>query len=88
MPFLAECFPVTDALAADLRDFFPATFELSMTALVLSILIGLPIALLNLDEKPMMVVFLGAVALGWLASGAWTLRSYLSYSHPDGEVTE
>jgi peptide/nickel transport system permease protein len=29
-------------VAADLRDFFPATFELSLTALILSILIGVP----------------------------------------------
>jgi peptide/nickel transport system permease protein len=29
-------------VAADLRDFFPATFELSLTALILSILIGIP----------------------------------------------
>src|ERR1044071_2241733 len=29
-------------VAADLRDFFPATLELSLTALILSILIGIP----------------------------------------------
>jgi peptide/nickel transport system permease protein len=29
-------------VAADLHDFFPATFELSLTALILSILIGIP----------------------------------------------
>ena len=29
-------------VASDLHDFFPATFELSLTALILSILIGIP----------------------------------------------
>jgi peptide/nickel transport system permease protein len=34
-------------VAADLRDFFPATFELSLTALILSILIGIPAGVLS-----------------------------------------
>src|SRR5512135_545636 len=38
-------------VAADLRDFFPATFELSMTALVLSILIGLPAGVISATDR-------------------------------------
>src|SRR5512134_1024462 len=34
-------------VASDLRNFFPATFELSLTALVLSILIGVPAGVIS-----------------------------------------
>ena len=49
-------------------------------------LLSLPMTLLPLNDKSMMVLFLGALALGWLASGAWTLRSYLSQTRPDSEA--
>jgi peptide/nickel transport system permease protein len=38
-------------VAADLHDFFPATFELSLTALVLSILIGIPAGVLSATAR-------------------------------------
>lgn len=38
-------------VAADLRDFFPATFELSLTALVLSILIGIPAGVVSATAR-------------------------------------
>jgi hypothetical protein len=55
---------------------------------VYTVLAGLPIALLNLGDRTMMPFFLGSLALGWLASGALTLRSYLSQTRPQTEVTE
>jgi peptide/nickel transport system permease protein len=38
-------------VAADLHDFFPATFELSLTALALSILIGVPTGVLSATAR-------------------------------------
>lgn len=38
-------------VAADLRDFFPATFELSLTALILSILIGVPAGVVSATAR-------------------------------------
>ncbi|RPI96517.1 MAG: ABC transporter permease [Chloroflexi bacterium] len=38
-------------VAADLRDFFPATFELSLTALFLSILIGVPAGVVSAQAR-------------------------------------
>ena len=38
-------------VAADLHDFFPATFELSLTALILSILIGLPAGVVSATAR-------------------------------------
>ena len=38
-------------VAADLRDFFPATFELSLTALLLSILIGIPTGVISATAR-------------------------------------
>jgi peptide/nickel transport system permease protein len=38
-------------VAADLHDFFPATFELSLTALILSILIGMPAGVLSATAR-------------------------------------
>ena len=38
-------------VAADLRDFFPATFELSLSALVLSILIGIPAGVVSATAR-------------------------------------
>jgi peptide/nickel transport system permease protein len=38
-------------VAADLHDFFPATFELSLTALILSILIGIPAGVLSATAR-------------------------------------
>ena len=38
-------------VAADLRDFFPATFELSLTALLLSILIGIPAGVVSATAR-------------------------------------
>ena len=38
-------------VAADLHDFFPATFELSLTALVLSILIGVPAGVVSATAR-------------------------------------
>lgn len=38
-------------VAADLRTFFPATFELSLTALILSILIGIPSGVLSATAR-------------------------------------
>jgi len=38
-------------VAADLHDFFPATFELSLTALVLSILIGIPAGVVSATAR-------------------------------------
>jgi peptide/nickel transport system permease protein len=38
-------------VAADLRDFFPATFELSLTALLLSILIGVPAGVISATAR-------------------------------------
>lgn len=61
-------------VAADLRDFFPATFELSLTALVLSILIGIPAGVISSTTRnrlPDHVVRLlsligGSVPIFWL----------------------
>lgn len=61
-------------VAADLRDFFPATFELSLTALILSILIGIPAGVLSSTMRnrlPDHVVRLlsligGSVPIFWL----------------------
>jgi peptide/nickel transport system permease protein len=61
-------------VAADLRDFFPATFELSLTALVLSILIGVPAGVLSattrnrLPDYIVRIVSLigGSVPIFWL----------------------
>ena len=61
-------------VAVDLRDFFPATFELSLTALVLSILIGVPagvvsaIARNRLPDHVVRIVSLigGSVPIFWL----------------------
>jgi peptide/nickel transport system permease protein len=38
-------------VASDLRDFFPATFELSLTALILSIFIGIPAGVLSATAR-------------------------------------
>ncbi len=38
-------------VAADLRDFFPATFELSLTALIFSILIGVPAGVISATAR-------------------------------------
>ena len=38
-------------VAADLRDFFPATFELSLTALIFSILVGVPAGVASATQR-------------------------------------
>src|SRR5512136_264677 len=38
-------------VAADLRDFFPATFELALTALIFSILIGVPAGVISATSR-------------------------------------
>jgi peptide/nickel transport system permease protein len=61
-------------VAADLRAFFPATFELSLTALVLSILIGIPAGVVSATARnrlPDYVVRIlsligGSVPIFWL----------------------
>jgi peptide/nickel transport system permease protein len=61
-------------VAADLHDFFPATFELSLTALILSILIGLPAGVFSatarnrLPDHVVRVLSLigGSVPIFWL----------------------
>jgi peptide/nickel transport system permease protein len=61
-------------VAADLRDFFPATFELSLTALVLSILIGIPAGVISsttrnrLPDHVVRILSLigGSVPIFWL----------------------
>ena len=61
-------------VASDLRDFFPATFELSLTALILSILIGIPAGVVSATARnrlPDHVVRLvsligGSVPIFWL----------------------
>ena len=61
-------------VAADLHDFFPATFELSLTALVFSILIGMPAGVVSATARnrlPDHVVRLisligGSVPIFWL----------------------
>jgi peptide/nickel transport system permease protein len=61
-------------VAADLREFFPATFELSLTALLLSILIGIPAGVVSATARnrlPDHVVRLlsligGSVPIFWL----------------------
>src|SRR5215216_2928289 len=61
-------------VASDLRDFFPATFELSLAALVLSILIGVPAGVLSattrnrLPDHIVRIVSLigGSVPIFWL----------------------
>ena len=61
-------------VAADLHDFFPATFELSLTALILSILIGIPAGVLSattrnrLPDHVVRIVSLigGSVPIFWL----------------------
>jgi len=61
-------------VAEDLRNFFPATFELSVTALVLSILIGIPAGVISatarnrLPDHVVRIVSLigGSVPIFWL----------------------
>jgi peptide/nickel transport system permease protein len=61
-------------VAADLHDFFPATFELSLTALILSILIGIPAGVLSatarnrLPDHVVRIVSLigGSIPIFWL----------------------
>jgi peptide/nickel transport system permease protein len=61
-------------VAADLHDFFPATFELSLTALILSIFIGVPAGVLSatarnrLPDHVVRIVSLigGSVPIFWL----------------------
>jgi peptide/nickel transport system permease protein len=61
-------------VAADLHDFFPATFELSLTALVLSILIGIPAGVVSatarnrLPDHIVRIISLigGSVPIFWL----------------------
>src|ERR1041385_3812996 len=61
-------------VASDLRDFFPATFELSLAALVLSILIGIPAGVISATARnrlPDYVVRIlaligGSVPIFWL----------------------
>ena len=61
-------------VAEDLRNFFPATFELSLTALVLSILIGIPAGVISatarnrLPDHVVRIVSLigGSVPIFWL----------------------
>ena len=61
-------------VAADLHDFFPATFELSLTALILSILIGIPSGVISattrnrLPDHVVRVISLigGSVPIFWL----------------------
>ena len=61
-------------VSADLHDFFPATFELSLTALVLSILIGVPAGVVSatarnrLPDHIVRIVSLigGSVPIFWL----------------------
>jgi peptide/nickel transport system permease protein len=61
-------------VAADLHDFFPATFELSLTALILSILIGIPAGVASatarnrLPDHVVRIVSLigGSVPIFWL----------------------
>lgn len=61
-------------VAADLHDFFPATFELSLTALILSILIGIPSGVLSATARNrlpdhfvrIMSLIGGSVPIFWL----------------------
>src|SRR5215208_1232191 len=61
-------------VAADLHDFFPATLELSLTALILSILIGIPAGVISatarnrLPDHVVRILSLigGSVPLFWL----------------------
>jgi peptide/nickel transport system permease protein len=61
-------------VASDLHDFFPATFELSLTALILSILIGIPAGVISattrnrLPDHVVRIVSLigGSVPIFWL----------------------
>jgi peptide/nickel transport system permease protein len=61
-------------VAADLHDFFPATFELSLTALILSILIGIPAGVVSatarnrLPDHVVRIVSLigGSIPIFWL----------------------
>jgi peptide/nickel transport system permease protein len=61
-------------VASDLRDFFPATFELSLTALTLSIIIGIPAGVLSatarnrLPDHVVRIISLigGSVPIFWL----------------------
>ena len=61
-------------VAEDLRNFFPATFELSLTALILSILIGIPAGVISatarnrLPDHVVRIVSLigGSVPIFWL----------------------
>ena len=61
-------------VASDLHDFFPATFELSLTALILSILIGIPAGVVSatarnrLPDHVVRIVSLigGSVPIFWL----------------------
>ena len=61
-------------VADDLRNFFPATFELSLTALILSILIGIPAGVLSatarnrLPDHIVLILSLigGSVPIFWL----------------------
>ena len=61
-------------VSADLHDFFPATFELSLTALILSILIGIPSGVLSATARNrlpdhfvrIMSLIGGSVPIFWL----------------------
>jgi peptide/nickel transport system permease protein len=61
-------------VASDLRDFFPATFELSLTALILSVLIGIPAGVISatarnrLPDHVVRIISLvgGSVPIFWL----------------------
>lgn len=61
-------------VASDLHDFFPATFELSLTALILSILIGIPSGVLSATARNrlpdhfvrLMSLIGGSVPIFWL----------------------
>ncbi len=61
-------------VAADLHDFFPATFELSLTALVFSVIIGIPAGVLSATARnrlPDIIVRIvsligGSVPIFWL----------------------
>ena len=61
-------------VAADLHDFFPATFELSLTALILSILIGIPAGVMSatarnrLPDHVVRIISLigGSIPIFWL----------------------
>ena len=72
------------AMAATLITFIGWSYGLRRFYLlaVYTLLLGLPMALLPLEDKFVLALFFFGCGLGWIVSGGLTLRGYLQNTQP------